>query len=179
MVLNYCVQTVKLERCQLTCRQSVFLALFYFILHCLNFISRFSPVCALHPDVGMHFSANPASLTGCLGGSVCGSAHGEGLLGGVPDRNRHRVVKVWYVTVLTMMTTSCVRTDSDNAMLAGRWAKDHIFVCLSACLSESMKAWLTSSFSKLQAPLQVQWDLTPAAQSGVFCSKTLGTEYNS
>lgn len=31
-----------------------------------------------------------------------------------------RVVKVRYVTVLTMMTTSGAGTDSDNAMPAGR-----------------------------------------------------------
>lgn len=87
-----------------------------------------------------------------------------------------RVVKVRYVTVLTMMTTSGAGTDSDNAMPA---AEDRIFVFLSVCLSESMRAWLGSSFSKLPAPLQVRWDLTPAAQSGVFCSETLGIEYNS
>lgn len=91
-----------------------------FILFLLElYLSHYSPVCALHPDVGMHFSADPASLTGCLGGPVCGSAGGEGLLGGVPDRNSHRVVKVWYVTILTMMTTSGAGTDSDNAMSVG------------------------------------------------------------
>ncbi len=68
-----------------------------------------------------------------MGGPVCGSAGGEGCLDCAAARNRRRAVELQRVRLLTMMTTSSVRADTDNATLASclgtyLWVFECVFV---------------------------------------------------